>query len=319
MKLSQLREIVSIAEQGSIRAAARQLAIGQPALTRSLAELERELGASLFERRSRGVVATPLGQLFLRRAALIVHEMRRAREEVEQFGGSTTGTVTAGLSIATHLALLPAALQPFTRRFPDARLHIIEGFYPTLEPGLRTGSVDFYLGVDPGQTMVPDLTREVISQNNRTVLCRVGHPLQMATKLAALNGVKWATNSITLTDAGELGALFQQHRLPPPRIVLHSQSALTLMTCLLNSDLMAIVPVQWTGSALAKGLLTTVPIHEELAAPPVVLIKRADLVLTPAARYFLDLLQRTRLRPSPPAPPSRLRHGEGAVPRTGGA
>ena len=302
MKLNQLRGIVAIAEQGSIRAAARQLAIGQPALTRSLGELERELGASLFERRSRGVVATPLGQLFLRRAASIVHEMRRAREEVEQFGGSTAGTVTAGLSIATHLALLPPALQPFTRRFPDAKLHIIEGFYPTLESGLRMGSVDFYLGVDPGQAVAPELTREVISQNSRAVLCRSGHPLQAATRLAALGGVRWATNSITLADEDELDALFQQHQLPPPRIALRSQSALTLMTCLLNSDFMAIVPVQWMGSALARDRLATVPVREELAAPPVVLIKRADLVLTPAAQCFLDLLRRTRLhQPVSPA------------------
>ena len=90
--------------------------------------------------------------------------------------------------------------------------------------------------------------------------------------------------------------LFRQHRLPPPTIALRSQSALTLMTCLLNSDLMAIVPVQWTGSVLTMGRLTTVPVREELAAPPVVLIKRADLVLTPAARCFLDLLRRTQLR-----------------------
>ena len=297
MKLNQLREVVAIGEQGSIRAAARQLAIGQPALTRSLADLERELGASLFERRARGVAPTPLGQLFLRRAASIIQEVRRAREEVEQFSGSTVGTVTAGLSIATHLALLPSALRPFTRRFPDAKLHIIEGFYPTLEPGLRTGSVDFYLGVDGGGTVAPELTREVVSQNARTVLCRSGHPLQAATKLAALAGVSWTTNSIMLADEDELGAIFQHHRLPPPRIALRSQSALTLMTCLLNSDFMAMVPVQWTQSALVKGLLTTVPVCEELAAPPIVLIKRADLVLTPAARYFLDLLQRTRLRP----------------------
>ena len=312
VKLSQLREVVAIGEHGSIRAAARQLAIGQPALTRSLAELERELGASLFERRPRGVVATALGQLFLRRAASIVQDVRRAREEAEQFGGSTAGTVTAGLSIATHLALLPPALRPFTRRFPDAKLHIIEGFYPTLEPGLRMGSVDFYLGVDFGQSVAPELTREVISRNTRTVLCRSGHPLQGATDLAALAGVSWATNSITLTDEDELLAVFQQHRLPPPRITLRSQSALTLMTCLLNSELMAMVPVQWTDSALAKGLLTTVPIREELEAPSIVLIKRADLVLTPAARYLLDLLQRTKLRP--PAHPG-ARTGPAVVPR----
>ncbi len=295
MKLSHLRDVVAIAGQGSIRAAARALGTSQPALTRNLAELERELGASLFERRARGVVATPLGELFVRRAASIVNEMRRARDEVDQLGGATTGTVTAGLSIAAHLAYLPSALRPFARRYPKAKLHIVEGFYPTLEPGLRDGSVDFYLGVDPGPRVAPELEREVLSPNRRTVLCRTGHPLAGSTTLAQLAGASWATNSITLADEEEITAVFVQHGLPRPRVALRSQSALTLLTCLLNTDFLSMVPVQWSEFPLARGMLSTIKVHEELEAPPIVVIKRADLVLTPAANFFLDLLRRTRI------------------------
>ena len=295
MKLNHMREVVAIAEQGSIRAAARALHISQPALTRSLGELERELGASLFERRSRGVVATPLGQLFVRRAMAIVHEVRRARDEVEQFGGAGTGRVVAGLSIATHMALLPGAMRPFTKRYPDAKLHIIEGFYPTLEPGLRDGSMDFYLGVDAGPGVTPELSREVISHNRRTVLCRAGHPLAKAGALSELVGAAWATNSITLSDEDELGIVFKQHGLPPPRVSVRSQSALTLMTCLLNTDLLSMLPVQWNDFLVARGMLAAIPVREELEAPPIVLIKRSDLMLTPAAQHFLDLLLRSRI------------------------
>ncbi|MGA9009437.1 MAG: LysR family transcriptional regulator, partial [Xanthobacteraceae bacterium] len=59
MKLNQFRDVVAIAERGSLRAAARYLQLAQPALTRSVQELERELGAPLFERRARGMVLTP--------------------------------------------------------------------------------------------------------------------------------------------------------------------------------------------------------------------------------------------------------------------
>ena len=118
MKLHHFHEVVAIAERGGIRAAARHLQVAQPALTRSLADLERELGAPLFERRARGVVATPLGEAFVRRATLILHEVRRTQEEVDQIRGSTSGNVTVGLSIAAHLSLLPKALAPFRRRYP---------------------------------------------------------------------------------------------------------------------------------------------------------------------------------------------------------
>ena len=143
--------MIAIAERGSIRGAARHLQVGQPTLTRSLAELERELGVALFERRARGVVATPLGEAFVQRAMSILSDIKRASDELRQAGGAMTGTVTVGLSIAAHLALLPGALPPFIKRYPDVKLHIIEGFYPTLEASLRNGAMDFYIGSTPGR------------------------------------------------------------------------------------------------------------------------------------------------------------------------
>lgn len=292
MKLHHFRDAVAIAEQGSIRAAARHLRVAQPVLTRSLAELERELGAPLFERRARGVVATPLGQVFVRRAASITEEVRRTREEVDQLRGATTGNVTTGLSIAAHLELLPKTLRPFRLRYPEIRLHIIEGFYPTLEAQLRSGGVDFYVGPDPGRKLAPELTQELMFENRRIVLCRVGHPLAATTSLKHLTEADWATTSITADAQDELGAIFEQHRLPPPRLALRSQSALTLITCLANSDILAMSPLQWSKFAVTRGVLTVIPVKEELAAPSIVAIKRADLPLTPAATHLLDLMRR---------------------------
>ena len=93
MKLSHFRTAAAIAESGSLRAAARNLGVAQPSLTRGLSELEREIGAPLFERRSKGMIATPLGEAFVRRATAILNDVRRAREEAEP--------------IAAHLWLLP--------------------------------------------------------------------------------------------------------------------------------------------------------------------------------------------------------------------
>src|SRR5471032_2115576 len=141
MKLTQLGYVAAIAERGSLRAAARHLGVAQPAFSRSIAE---------FERRAKGMVATPLGQAFVRRATAILNDVRRAQDEFEQLRGNAVGSVTIGLSIAAHLRLLPKSLQSFRNRHPKIRLHIIEGFYPTLSPGIQDGTVDFYIGPDPG-------------------------------------------------------------------------------------------------------------------------------------------------------------------------
>ena len=63
VKLNQLRAALTVAEKGSLRAAARELGMSQPARSHSIGELERELGATLFERRSRGMTPTPGGEL----------------------------------------------------------------------------------------------------------------------------------------------------------------------------------------------------------------------------------------------------------------
>src|SRR5262245_32428785 len=106
MKINQLRDIVTIAERGSLRAAARHLHSAQPGLTRSVRELERELGVPLFERRARGMTLTPMGEAFVRRAGAIMRELERAGEEVKQLQAGTSGRVVAGLSMVPHIALL---------------------------------------------------------------------------------------------------------------------------------------------------------------------------------------------------------------------
>src|ERR1700722_19149603 len=292
MKLHHFRDLVAIAEHGSLRAAARHLGTAQPTLTRRLSELERELGAPLFERRSRGMVATQLGQAFLRRATAILNDVRRAHDEFEQLRGNAVGFVTIGLSIAAHLWLLPKALQPFRRRFPKVHLHIVEGFYPTLELGLQDGSVDFYVGPDPGLSLRPVLHKEHLLTGRRAVLCRPKQPLANARSLEDLITAEWITTSITPKAENEIGDLFKRHGLPEPTLALRSQSALTLLTCLANSDLLAMAPAEWTVSPIANRLLTTIRVKEELSAPPIIIVTRPVVPLAPAASFLLDLMKR---------------------------
>jgi DNA-binding transcriptional LysR family regulator len=292
MKLTQLSYVAAVAERGSLRAAARHLGVAQPAFSRSIAELERELGAPLFERRAKGMVATPLGQAFVKRAASILNDVRRARDEFEQLRGNAVGQVTVGLSIAAHLRLLPKALRPFRSRHSNIRLHIIEGFYPTLAPGLLDGSVDFYVGPDPGLRLPRALRKEAMLSGERAVLCRARHPLASATSLKELTEAEWVTTSITPKAENEIGDLFRRHRLPEPKLALQCQSALTLLTCVTNSDLLAMAPAHWTDTPIASRLLTTIPVREELSAAPTIAVTRSDAPLVPAARDLLDLLRR---------------------------
>jgi LysR family transcriptional regulator of abg operon len=310
MKLNQLRDVVAISERGSLRAAARHLRAAQPALTRSVNELERELGVPLFERRARGMIPTPMGAVFVRRAGAVLRDVQRARDEVEQLHGGTSGRVVAGLSLVAHVALLPKALKPFRARYPQVQLDLIDGGYPTLESGLKNGSIDFYVGPRPDGRSSRDLVQEKLFDNVRIILGRKGHPLAGAKSLRDLTNAEWTTTSVTFEAEEELGAIFAQRGLPTPRLAFRSQSALTLMILLANTDLLAMVPVQWTKLAMTSGWLAPIPVKEPLPAPPIVAVRRAGLPLIPAAEFFLDLLRRNvpedriRRRPFPELQPS---------------
>ncbi len=207
MKLDQLQHLVAIVEHGSLRSAARRLDVPQPALTRSVRSLERELGVSLFVRQATGMTLTAEGMRFHRRASGILAEARRAREEVQQPGAAYEGEVSVALSIMPHLGMLPDALPVFRRTYPKVKLQLIESLMPGVEKALRDGSVDFYLGAAPRMRPAPGLVVQTLCTNTRVVVCRKDHPLQRSRSLVDLAQAAWAATTIDHNAEEDLGHL----------------------------------------------------------------------------------------------------------------
>lgn len=292
MKLNQLRAALTVAEKGSLRAAARELGMSQPALTHNIGELERELGAALFERRSHGMTPTPVGELFLRRAKVIASESRRAREEVAQFLGSDHGEVVVCLSIVAHLVLLPMALRLFQQRFPSVRLRVIEGSFPAVETRLRDGTVDFFIGPAPDTQLSRAFALETLFENTRAVYVRRGHPLAQARSLAELTEAHWITTGATDDAEERFKEVFARNQLPAPRVVAQAESMLTMLMMVMSSDALAISLRQYSEFPLTRTALQVIEVKESLPAPQIVIIKRTALPLTPAAEYLADMFRR---------------------------
>ena len=292
MKLNQLRDVLTVADRGSLRAAARHLGVAQPALTRSVNLLERELGVTLFERQAKGMRLTPMGERFVRRARAIHSELRRARDEIEQLRGDTRGTISVCLSSVPHLALLPYALRPFRERFPDVHIDVIEGVFPMVESALRDGIVDCYVGPLRGQPETEDFVVEKLFDINRVILGRRNHPLANARSLSDLVGAEWVSTSITRKAEDEVAPLFESHGLPAPHVVIQAHSALTATVSVANTDLLTLLPDQWMEFSVTRLSVQMIPVAEALPTMPLVIARRAGLPLTPAADYFCDMLRR---------------------------
>ncbi|MES2913147.1 MAG: LysR substrate-binding domain-containing protein [Pseudomonadota bacterium] len=305
MKLHHLRDFLAIVEKESISAAAKHLGIAQPSLSRSIRELEKELGAPLFERHARGAALTPMGIVFARRARMAVGELEKGRAEISQMQGEVHGDVAVCISGVSHLTLLGEALTPFQKRYPLVKLHLIEGVYPQAESRLREGSIDAYVGPVPDVNIPPDLRVEKLFQPSRVVLARKGHPLAGARSLAELMDANWLTTSITDKAELEFGAIFESHGLPPPRLSIRVGSSMTLITALISSDAIVISSRTWADLPMFRDLLTVIEVEQILSAPPIALIYRAAVPPTPAAEYFCDMIRRAAVpmlkRYPPPA------------------
>lgn len=296
MKLNQIRDVIAVAERGSLRSAARYLNIAQPAITRSIRDLENELGTPLFERHATGVELTAAGKAFVQRTSAIQEEVQRAKDEVAQLSDKKTGTVTMALSTVSHLALLPRALPSFSRTYPDVVVRIIEGLFPATEAGLLNGSIDFYVGPLSGGPPSGELSVEHLFSNNRLILGRKKHPLASATSLADLTDASWITTAVTAATEDELTPLFTRAELPPPRVAMKVQTGLSMITTVAYSNHLAMLPQQWLEFTGVADLVESFPIDVPIPAPSICMVRRSKLPLTPVAEHMADLFRRASTR-----------------------
>lgn len=292
MKLNQLRDVIAVADLGSLRSAARHLNISQSAVTKSVQQLERELDVPLFERNKRGAVLTPMGALFVERARAASGELTRAQEEISQHRGVGRGHITIGLSTTPQMGLLPSVIDPFMRRYPEVKLTVVEALgFQSVEAQMRSGTVDAYIGVAPTAKLSNEYQVEVLFQNQRAVIARAGHPLANARSLRELTEASWIVSSSNYADTS-LAALFRRHGCKVPTRLTFVGSVLGQVVFLLSSSMLMIAPTQVLEFAPFKGRLIRIPAIEEIDAPNVVMVRRAALPLTPAAEHFCDLIRR---------------------------
>ena len=141
MESRELRNFARVARCGSFSRAADELGIAQPALSRQILKLERELGVSLFVRHGRGVHLTTAGSLLLDRADAITHLIYRTSEEVTQ-NHTRGGSVVLGVPPAAGLLIVPPLVERLRAESPQLTLHLREGVSTLLQEWLLDRRID---------------------------------------------------------------------------------------------------------------------------------------------------------------------------------
>ncbi|MBL8310538.1 MAG: LysR family transcriptional regulator [Burkholderiales bacterium] len=295
MKLSALQALVAAVEEGSFRGAARRLGVSQPALTKTLRELELELSTTLVERSTRGVTPTLQGKVLYERALNVARELTAATDAINQMGGNMVGTLSVSAVPLAVMLLLPEAARTFGRDFPGVKLRIVEELYMAHLPRLRRREVDVAIGGIPDDLASGEYGIEPLMTTRMVPVVRKGHPLAGATSLADLGRLGWIYTGVT-SDAGYATTLFAMHQLPAPPVAASVTSTLALLALLGRSDYAGLLPEQLCTHPIAAQFVVAPPVAEAGLPLQIGAVARHESLVLPSVRHFIAHLHRAAYR-----------------------
>jgi len=294
MTTAQLQALIAVSEQGSFAMAARATGLAQPTLHRAARDLERNLGAVLFERTSYGVRPTRAANWFADRAQLAFSELAQARAEIAARGGHEAGTTVIGALPLARSDLVPKAVSQFSGRHPGHRIVITEGPYETLLLGLRRGEIDFLVGAIREDLPAPDVTQEKLFDDPLSIIMRAGHPLAGKSRITRrqLAAFPWVAPRQDAPLRGHFEALFAAPGVDRPDDVIECNALSASRVLLMESDRLMLLSDAQTRYERDAGMLDSRPHPDGRIVRAIGLTTRRDWRPTDAQADLVDLLRR---------------------------
>jgi DNA-binding transcriptional LysR family regulator len=285
-----LRHFLAVYELGSIGQASEKLLLTQPALSKSLRQLEDELGVRLFDRTPMGVVPTVYGNALALHAKSIEAQIRTAEAQISSLKGKAKGHVTVGIGPSVARNIMPAATRTLRSLQPDIALTVIEGLVDDLLPRLRRQELDLMVGAWP-RIADPMFTTEVVLVDRLEVVARSGHPLAgRPVRRQELLAFPWALPPSTQKWRQSLDDLFIERGLEPPRPQVVSNSAGFLQALIRSSDYLSFLPRQLLDLEGDSGL-TSLDVDMERLEPEISMTFRERALMNAPVAEVVQVLR----------------------------
>jgi LysR family pca operon transcriptional activator len=180
VKFRHLHTLVEVARQKSIGKAADALSISQPAVTKTIRELEDALGVAVLEREGRGIRITRHGEVFLRYASMALTALRQGVDSVSQELADSGPPIRVGALPTVSTRVMPRAMTAFLAEGTRARVKIVTGENSVLMEQLRVGDLDLVVGRLAAPEKMTGLSFEHLYSEQIVFAVRSGHPLLQA-------------------------------------------------------------------------------------------------------------------------------------------
>jgi DNA-binding transcriptional LysR family regulator len=292
LEMSDLRAFVAVAELGTFSAAALDLHLSQPALSRRIAKLEAKMGVRLLERTTRRVDLTAFGRDFARKARDILNSLDESLIGLGEVAGRMSGEVSVACVPSVVRYFLPQVLREFHERYPRIVIRVMDEGASDVLSSVARNEVDFglnYIGVQEANIDFQPVLKEAF-----VVACRRDHPLAKRqavtwTELKAYDYMSVAKASgnrllldLALADAPDLPRSFCEVR--------HVMSVVSLVEAGVG---IAAVP-RLAMPDDDHPILVSVPLVDPTVSRTIGLIRRRGRVLSAAAQQLYEMIGERR-------------------------
>ncbi|GGE58131.1 transcriptional regulator [Halopseudomonas oceani] len=290
MELKSLRHFVALVEHQGFARAGEAIGLSQPALSRSIQNLEQRLGCELVSRSGKGIELTPQGELVLEHARRLIAGSTAMRNALRQFNNLEAGELLIGGGPFPAAGLLPRVLAAFNSRHPGVKVRLEVQHWVALREQLLEETLELFVADIRELQNDPLLKVTPLQQQPSRLFCRAGHPLANRSDLTPALLAQYPLACFRVPDA----LLLDLRRTLPrddPQISLECDNLDVLKRMVQHCDALSIGSQDTLQDEVAAGTLVLLDWPDLMPGTSFGLVTRAHGPLSPAAEAFIELLQ----------------------------
>ncbi|MEQ9811516.1 MAG: LysR family transcriptional regulator [Azospirillaceae bacterium] len=290
MDSTQLRYFLRIFETGSILAASESLGISQPSLSKRLRRLEDELGVTLFDRTTHGVIPTQFGDALAKHAKLMQSEFDSIRAEMTELRNASIGKVHFGASPVVVGGLLPTLTAELWHTHPNFRYSIREEIPDRLIAAVREGGLELALCTAEVTDEDSDLVMEPLFYDHHVIAAGVAHPLSSKDRieLDSLSAFPWILTPNSGVVRRWFDSKFVLEGLTPPLPVVETPSILHITRVLDQGEFLSFMSLNEIQNHIRSGRIHTLNAPDFVMRRTISAVYRARGSISPGARLIVD-------------------------------
>lgn len=294
IRLRHLHTFVAVAQQGTLGRAAETLNLSQPALSKTLNELEQLTGTRLFERGRLGAQLTLVGEQFLTHAVKVLDALNSAGQALNHKEGLNNDIVRIGALPTAALGILPTVIGQFHKQQKDITLQVATMNNTMLLAGLKSGEIDIGIGRMSDPDLMSGLNYELLFLESLKLVVRPGHPLLQET-VTLSRVMEWP---VVVSPKGTVPrqnaeTLLQSQGCKMPAGCIETLSASLSRQLTVDFDYVWFVPSGAVKDDLRRGVLSALPIATQGAGEPIGILTRVDATLTPGTQTLLSAIRKS--------------------------